>query len=58
MNTEKLRKDLIDYFGTAMSFMPMAMMELSKVEKASEQELIKIAKENGLDLSKYEDYWR
>ena len=26
---EKLRKDLIDYFGTAMSFNPMAIMDLS-----------------------------
>ena len=53
MNVELLRKDLINYFGTAMGFMPMAMMEISKVEKATEEELIKIDKENGFDLSKY-----
>ncbi len=58
INVEKLRKDLIDYFGTAMSFMPIAMMELSKVEKASRNELIKIAKENGFDLSKYEEFFK
>ena len=58
INVEKLRKDLIDYFGTAMSFMPIAMMELSEVQKANENELIKIAKDNGFDLSKYEEYWR
>lgn len=56
MNIAELRKDLMDYFGTAMSFMPIAMMELSKVENASESELIKIAKDNGFDLSKYEEY--
>ena len=58
IDVEKLRKDLIDYFGTAMSFMPIAMMELSEVQKANENELIKIAKDNGFDLSKYEEYWR
>lgn len=50
---ERLRKDLIDYFGTAMSFMPIAIMELTRVEKADEEELIKIAKENKFDLSNY-----
>lgn len=54
VNSEELRKDLMDYFGTAMKFMPMSMMEISRVEKATKEELIKIAKENGFDLSKYE----
>lgn len=53
MNVELLRKDLINYFGTAMKFMQMAMMEIEKIENADEDELIKIAKENGFDLSKY-----
>ncbi len=51
---EKLRKDLIDYFGSAMfSGFPMAVVDLSDVERASNDELIKIAKKNGFDLSKY-----
>lgn len=50
---EKLRKDLIDYFGTAMSFSPMAIMDLSRVESASDDELVDIAKRNGFDLTKY-----
>ena len=50
---EKLRKDLIDYFGTAMSFSPMAIMDLSRVESASDDELVEIAKINGFDLTKY-----
>ena len=50
---EKLRKDLIDYFGTAMSFSPMAIMDLSRVESASDDELVEIAKRNGFELTKY-----
>lgn len=50
---EKLRKDLIDYFGTAISFSPMAIMDLSRVESASDDELVEIAKRNGFDLTKY-----
>ena len=50
---EKLRKDLIDYFGTAMSFSPMAIMDLSRVESASDDELVEIAKRNNFDLNKY-----
>ena len=51
---EKLRKDLIDYFGTALGLFPMAMMDISRVEQASEQELIKIAKQNSFDLRRYQ----
>jgi hypothetical protein len=51
---ERLRRDLIDYFGTAMGIYSMAVMEVAKVERASEQDLIRIAKQNGFDLSKYE----
>ena len=50
---EKLRKDLIDYFGTAMSFNPTAIMDLSRVESASDDELVEIAKRNNFDLNKY-----
>jgi len=55
---EKLREDLIDYYGTAMSFMPMAVIELSVVEKASNQKLIELALKNGFDLSNYEEQKR
>ena len=50
---EKLRKDLIDYFGTAMSCNPMAIMDLSRVESASDDELVEIALKNNFDLNKY-----
>lgn len=52
---DKLKKDLVDYFGTAMfNASPLAMFELEKVQRASGNELIEIALENGFDLSKYE----
>lgn len=51
---DALRADLIDYFGTAMfGASPLAMMELSRVENASGDELIRIAQSNGFDLNKY-----
>ncbi len=58
INFDKLRVDLIDYFGSAMGMFPVAMMDVSKVEQATEQELIKLAKQNGFDLRKYEEYRR
>ena len=54
IDIEKLRKDLMDYFGTAMMYNPLAIMDLSKVEKASPDELVEIARKKGFDLSKYE----
>ena len=52
---EKLRKDLIDYFGSAMfSGLPMAIVDLGDVETASNDELVKIAVRNGFDLTKYQ----
>lgn len=55
IDIEKLRKDLIDYYGTAMfNASPLAITELSKVENASPQELINIALKNNFDLTEYE----
>ena len=54
MDIEQLRKDLKNYYGTAMfGGSPMAMMEISKVEKASEQELVEIAEKNRIDTRRY-----
>ena len=54
IDTERLRSDLKDRYGTAMfSGFPMAVMDLSKVERASAQELADIAQEQGIDLRKY-----
>ena len=54
INILKLRKDLIDYYTSAMFIVsPMAIMDLTKVEKASDQELVKIAMDNKFDLRNY-----
>ena len=58
MDYERLRNDLIDYFGTAIGFNPAAIIELSMVESASNDKLIDIAIKNGFDLSDYESQKR
>ena len=55
IDINKLRDDLINYFGTAMfNASPLAMIELSKVEKANDKRLIEIAIKNNFDLKDYE----
>ena len=61
IDLEKLRNDLIDYFGSAMVVVsPAAIFDIDRVERANESELIRIAIQNGFDLSNYEDqkYYR
>lgn len=59
---EKLKKDLVDYYGTAaFSGYPLAVMDVARIEAASTEDLLREADKNGLDLSKYtkfisEDY--
>ena len=53
IDIERLKDDLIDYFGTASFYNKMAMMDLIKVKEASDEELIQIAQKNGFDLKKY-----
>lgn len=54
MDYDKLRRNIKDYYGTAMfSGSPMAIIELSKVERMSNEELVKLAKKLKIDLSKY-----
>ena len=54
INIEILREDLINYFGTAMySSSPLAIMNLTEVEKASPNKLIQIAIKNNFDLNNY-----
>ena len=54
IDARRLRRDLKDYFGTAMfNVSPIAIMDLSKVERASDREIIEIAQANGFDLRKY-----
>lgn len=53
-NYDELKDALTDYYGTAMfSGNPAAMMDLSRVQNASEEELLRTALQNGFDLSRY-----
>ena len=53
INIEKLRSDLIDYYGTAMSFFPMAIIDLNEVYSASDEKIIEIALKNGFNIDNY-----
>lgn len=54
IDIERLRKDLIDYFTSAMFIVsPVALVDLTEVENASDEKVIKIALDNKFDLSKY-----
>lgn len=53
VDVDALRKDLMDYFGTAMQYNPVAVVELTKVQRAGEEELIHIALSNNFDLNNY-----
>lgn len=49
MYTEQLREQLKGYYGTAMfSGFPMAMIDLQRVEQASDEEIVRIANSLGL----------
>ncbi len=50
---EKLREDLIDYYGTASIYNHMAILDIGYVEIANGNELLRIAQNNGFDLNKY-----
>lgn len=53
IDIERLRSDLMDYFGSAMMIFPLAVMDLTEVEKASPEELLILARRNGFDLNDY-----
>ena len=54
IDVDRLRRDLKDYYGTAMfSASPMAVLDLSRVERASDMEIVEMAQKNGVDLSDY-----
>lgn len=54
IDVNRLRRDMKDYYGTAMfNGFPMAVMDLSKVERLSDLELVELAQKNGVDLRKY-----
>ena len=54
IDIDALREDLKDYYGTAMQYNPVAMMELVKVERASDEEVVNIAIKNEFNIYDYE----
>ena len=56
LDIDRLRDDLMDNYGTAMfNASPMAAVELAKVERMSDGELVRLAQKNGMDLDDYID---
>ena len=54
IDINRLRRDLMEYFGTAMfNASPLAVMDLSRIERASDLDVVKMAQENGMDLRDY-----
>ena len=55
-NIRAIKRELMDYFGTAMTEgMPMAMVDLGRLEKLSDDELVELARQNGINVEKYND---
>ena len=54
VDIESLRNDLIDYYGSAMFIVsPVALIDLTNVEHASDEELIRMAIANRFDILNY-----
>lgn len=54
IDIEKIRKYLIDYYGTAMlNASPAAMMDLIEVENTTDELVLKLALDNKLNLDKF-----
>lgn len=54
LDIDRLRKDLMDTYGTAMfSGFPAAVMDLSRIERMSDREILEAAQKQGIDLNKY-----
>ena len=51
VDVEKIRHDLMDYFGT--SHMPFKMVAVARVESATPDEVIELALDEDFDLDKY-----
>ncbi len=46
----------MDYFGTAMhSGFPMAVIDLSEIENMTDEEILKFAAKNGINIEKYNE---
>ena len=50
---ERLREDLIEYYGTASVYFPVSLVDVSHIETASDKQLKDMAIEVGLNLNDY-----
>ena len=50
---ERLRRDLLNYFGSATPYFKAAYIDVMRVENASDYELELIANDYGFDLNNY-----
>ena len=50
---ERLRIDLLRFFGESMMFNQMAMLNIVDVENADNEKLLHLAQSNGFDLEEY-----
>ncbi len=54
IDIDRLRQDLEDdCLGIMFNISPAAVMELSEIENATDEEIIEIARRNGYDLTRY-----
>ena len=54
IDVDALRNDLIDYYGSATPYYPIATADLVKAETASDKEVVEMALKNGFNLYDYE----
>ena len=56
IDIDKLRKDLIDFYGTAAyNGFPAAMMDVIDIENASPEKLVQLANRTGFPLEDYQE---
>ena len=55
MTYEELRKELLDYYGTATGASPAAWGDVIEVERADHAELLRLARKAGIDVSAFEE---
>ena len=53
IDVDRLREDLIDYFGAATPINQLAYADIIAIENASDRQIVQIAQANGIDLEKY-----
>ena len=56
IDIQSLREDLIDYFQSAMfNVSPVALIDLTEVENATDEQVLRIAIKNNFDIGNYID---